>query len=45
MQQRRCSFAVLGQMAELGDTSYAEHDAIGRLAVRLALASDGDCLK
>lgn len=29
------SWAVLGQMAELGDASDAEHDAIGRLAVRL----------
>jgi UDP-N-acetylmuramoyl-tripeptide--D-alanyl-D-alanine ligase len=27
--------AVLGQMAELGDSSHAEHDAVGRLAVRL----------
>jgi UDP-N-acetylmuramoyl-tripeptide--D-alanyl-D-alanine ligase len=29
------SFAVLGQMAELGADAAAEHDAIGRLAVRL----------
>ncbi|WP_103500589.1 MULTISPECIES: UDP-N-acetylmuramoyl-tripeptide--D-alanyl-D-alanine ligase [unclassified Streptomyces] len=29
------TWAVLGQMAELGDDSQAEHDAIGRLAVRL----------
>jgi UDP-N-acetylmuramoyl-tripeptide--D-alanyl-D-alanine ligase len=29
------SFAVLGQMAELGDDATAEHDALGRLAVRL----------
>ncbi|MFJ8001697.1 UDP-N-acetylmuramoyl-tripeptide--D-alanyl-D-alanine ligase [Streptomyces sp. NPDC096310] len=29
------TWAVLGQMAELGDTSLAEHDAVGRLAVRL----------
>jgi UDP-N-acetylmuramoyl-tripeptide--D-alanyl-D-alanine ligase len=29
------SFAVLGTMAELGDASRAEHDAVGRLAVRL----------
>ena len=29
------SWAVLGEMAELGDLAPAEHDAIGRLAVRL----------
>ncbi|GAA2790799.1 UDP-N-acetylmuramoyl-tripeptide--D-alanyl-D-alanine ligase [Kribbella solani] len=29
------TWAVLGEMLELGDTSTAEHDAIGRLAVRL----------
>jgi UDP-N-acetylmuramoyl-tripeptide--D-alanyl-D-alanine ligase len=29
------TWAVLGQMAELGDESFAEHDAVGRLAVRL----------
>ncbi|WP_330329972.1 UDP-N-acetylmuramoyl-tripeptide--D-alanyl-D-alanine ligase [Streptomyces sp. NBC_00536] len=29
------TWAVLGPMAELGDESLAEHDAIGRLAVRL----------
>jgi UDP-N-acetylmuramoyl-tripeptide--D-alanyl-D-alanine ligase len=29
------SFAVLGPMAELGPDGPAEHDAIGRLAVRL----------
>jgi UDP-N-acetylmuramoyl-tripeptide--D-alanyl-D-alanine ligase len=32
------SFAVLGPMAELGPTEQAEHDAIGRLAVRLDLS-------
>ncbi|MFG2331158.1 UDP-N-acetylmuramoyl-tripeptide--D-alanyl-D-alanine ligase [Streptomyces sp. NPDC048604] len=29
------TWAVLGKMAELGDDSLAEHDAVGRLAVRL----------
>ncbi len=33
-RQRR-SWAVLGEMAELGDDAIAEHDSIGRLAVRL----------
>ncbi|WP_276070547.1 UDP-N-acetylmuramoyl-tripeptide--D-alanyl-D-alanine ligase [Mycobacterium yunnanensis] len=32
---RRRSWAVLGEMGELGDDAIAEHDAIGRLAVRL----------
>jgi UDP-N-acetylmuramoyl-tripeptide--D-alanyl-D-alanine ligase len=31
----RTSWAVLGEMAELGDDAIAEHDSIGRLAVRL----------
>lgn len=30
----RRTWAVLGQMLELGDSSTAEHDALGRLAVR-----------
>ncbi|TDC74212.1 UDP-N-acetylmuramoyl-tripeptide--D-alanyl-D-alanine ligase [Streptomyces hainanensis] len=29
------TWAVLGRMAELGDETFAEHDAVGRLAVRL----------
>ncbi|RRQ27610.1 UDP-N-acetylmuramoyl-tripeptide--D-alanyl-D-alanine ligase [Rhodococcus sp. Eu-32] len=32
---RRRTWAVLGEMAELGQESIIEHDAIGRLAVRL----------
>jgi UDP-N-acetylmuramoyl-tripeptide--D-alanyl-D-alanine ligase len=32
---RRRSWAVLGEMAELGDDAISEHDSIGRLAVRL----------
>jgi UDP-N-acetylmuramoyl-tripeptide--D-alanyl-D-alanine ligase len=32
------SFAVLGHMAELGPDEQAEHDAIGRLAVRLDIS-------
>jgi UDP-N-acetylmuramoyl-tripeptide--D-alanyl-D-alanine ligase len=32
---RRRSWAVLGEMAELGDDAISEHDRIGRLAVRL----------
>ncbi|RLL66391.1 UDP-N-acetylmuramoyl-tripeptide--D-alanyl-D-alanine ligase [Streptomyces sp. Z26] len=31
----RRTWAVLGEMAELGDESLTEHDAVGRLAVRL----------
>jgi UDP-N-acetylmuramoyl-tripeptide--D-alanyl-D-alanine ligase len=34
-RQKRRSWAVLGEMAELGDDAIAEHDSIGRLAVRL----------
>jgi UDP-N-acetylmuramoyl-tripeptide--D-alanyl-D-alanine ligase len=33
--ERRHSWAVLGEMAELGDDAISEHDRIGRLAVRL----------
>ncbi|MCV6971843.1 UDP-N-acetylmuramoyl-tripeptide--D-alanyl-D-alanine ligase [Mycobacterium bohemicum] len=33
--EKRRSWAVLGEMAELGDDAIAEHDRIGRLAVRL----------
>jgi UDP-N-acetylmuramoyl-tripeptide--D-alanyl-D-alanine ligase len=32
---KRRSWAVLGEMAELGDDAISEHDHIGRLAVRL----------
>ncbi|MFD1831999.1 MULTISPECIES: UDP-N-acetylmuramoyl-tripeptide--D-alanyl-D-alanine ligase [Streptomyces] len=35
MAQGRRTWAVLGEMAELGEESLAEHDAVGRLAVRL----------
>ncbi|SON62014.1 UDP-N-acetylmuramoyl-tripeptide--D-alanyl-D-alanine ligase [Mycobacterium simulans] len=34
-QHPRRSWAVLGEMAELGDDAITEHDRIGRLAVRL----------
>ncbi|GAS93338.1 UDP-N-acetylmuramoyl-tripeptide--D-alanyl-D-alanine ligase [Mycolicibacterium canariasense] len=34
-QGRRRSWAVLGEMAELGEDAITEHDRIGRLAVRL----------
>jgi UDP-N-acetylmuramoyl-tripeptide--D-alanyl-D-alanine ligase len=33
--KHRRSWAVLGEMAELGDDAISEHDRIGRLAVRL----------
>ncbi|WP_243761692.1 UDP-N-acetylmuramoyl-tripeptide--D-alanyl-D-alanine ligase [Streptomyces sp. YIM 98790] len=35
MGKGRRTWAVLGEMAELGDEAFAEHDAVGRLAVRL----------
>ncbi|MFC8129491.1 UDP-N-acetylmuramoyl-tripeptide--D-alanyl-D-alanine ligase [Streptomyces sp. NPDC057302] len=35
MGRGRRTWAVLGHMAELGDEGLAEHDAVGRLAVRL----------
>jgi UDP-N-acetylmuramoyl-tripeptide--D-alanyl-D-alanine ligase len=35
MGRARRTWAVLGEMLELGDVSADEHDAIGRLAVRL----------
>ncbi|CAM5229247.1 UDP-N-acetylmuramoyl-tripeptide--D-alanyl-D-alanine ligase OS=Streptomyces alboniger OX=132473 GN=murF PE=3 SV=1 [Streptomyces alboniger] len=35
MGKGRRTWAVLGHMAELGDESLTEHDAVGRLAVRL----------
>jgi UDP-N-acetylmuramoyl-tripeptide--D-alanyl-D-alanine ligase len=33
--EKRRSWAILGEMAELGDDAISEHDRIGRLAVRL----------
>jgi UDP-N-acetylmuramoyl-tripeptide--D-alanyl-D-alanine ligase len=35
---RRRSWAVLGEMGELGDESITEHDRVGRLAVRLDIS-------
>lgn len=37
-QPRRRTWAVLGEMRELGEFSRDEHDAIGRLAVRLDIS-------
>ncbi|WP_396931123.1 UDP-N-acetylmuramoyl-tripeptide--D-alanyl-D-alanine ligase [Mycolicibacterium sp.] len=36
--ERRRSWAVLGEMAELGEESITEHDRVGRLAVRLDIS-------
>jgi UDP-N-acetylmuramoyl-tripeptide--D-alanyl-D-alanine ligase len=38
MGQGRRTWAILGEMRELGPTSAAEHDAIGRLCVRLNIS-------
>jgi UDP-N-acetylmuramoyl-tripeptide--D-alanyl-D-alanine ligase len=38
MGQGRRTWAVLGEMLELGDSSLTEHDEIGRLAVRLNIS-------
>jgi UDP-N-acetylmuramoyl-tripeptide--D-alanyl-D-alanine ligase len=38
MAHGRRTWAVLGEMRELGDASREEHDAIGRLAVRLDIS-------
>jgi UDP-N-acetylmuramoyl-tripeptide--D-alanyl-D-alanine ligase len=36
--RRRRTWAVLGEMLELGDSALGEHDAVGRLAVRLDIS-------
>ena len=38
MGQGRRTWAVLGEMREIGDVSVDEHDALGRLAVRLDIS-------
>jgi UDP-N-acetylmuramoyl-tripeptide--D-alanyl-D-alanine ligase len=38
MGHGRRTWAVLGEMLELGDESVAEHDALGRVAVRLNIS-------
>lgn len=38
MGSQRRTWAILGEMRELGDAAVEEHDAIGRLAVRLDIA-------
>ena len=38
MGEGRRTWAVIGEMREIGDASVEEHDAIGRLAVRLDIA-------
>ncbi|SBS78016.1 UDP-N-acetylmuramoyl-tripeptide--D-alanyl-D-alanine ligase [uncultured Mycobacterium sp.] len=37
-RQNKRSWAVLGEMAELGDEAITEHDRVGRLAVRLDIS-------
>lgn len=38
-RERRRTFAVLGEMGELGDESIVEHDRLGRFLVRLDITS------
>ncbi|KXP14574.1 UDP-N-acetylmuramoyl-tripeptide--D-alanyl-D-alanine ligase [Tsukamurella pseudospumae] len=38
-RERRRTFAVLGEMGELGDDSIVEHDRLGRFLVRLDITS------
>lgn len=38
-RERRRTFAVLGEMGELGDESIVEHDRLGRFLVRLDISS------